>query len=99
MMQQGTSCYCGVYYIVIVPSIYFSLEQNVRILFYFQFEKPGRRDDFDYPEMAKEAVTKALKDAGLQIYDIKQACIGYVYGMYFLYDNPVLVESELSLVS
>jgi acetyl-CoA acetyltransferase len=48
----------------------------------FQFEKPGRRDDFDYPEMAKEAVTKALNDAGLQISDIKQACVGYVYGMY-----------------
>ncbi|PNF18238.1 Non-specific lipid-transfer protein [Cryptotermes secundus] len=45
-----------------------------------KFEKPGRRDDFDYPEMAKEAVTKALNDAGLQIYDVKQACIGYVYG-------------------
>ncbi|GFG38583.1 hypothetical protein Cfor_01634 [Coptotermes formosanus] len=45
-----------------------------------KFEKPGRRDDFDYPEMAKEAVTKALNDAGLQISDIKQACVGYVYG-------------------
>lgn len=21
----------------------------------FQFEKPGRREDFDYPDMAKEA--------------------------------------------
>lgn len=52
-----------------------------RILFCFQFEKPGRRDDFDYPQMAKEAVTKALNDAGLQISDIKQACVGYVYGM------------------
>lgn len=45
--------------------------------------------------MAKEAVTKALNDAGLQIYDVKQACIGYVYGMYF-YDLA-LVVSELSL--
>jgi len=45
-----------------------------------KFEKPGRRDDFDYPEMAKEAVTKALNDSGLQISDIKQACVGYVYG-------------------
>lgn len=45
-----------------------------------KFEKPGRRDDFDYPEMAKEAVTKALNDAGLHISDIKQACVGYVYG-------------------
>lgn len=45
-----------------------------------KFEKPGRRDDFDYPEMAKESVTKALNDAGLQMSDIKQACVGYVYG-------------------
>jgi len=30
--------------------------------------------------MAKEAVTKALNDSGLQISDIKQACVGYVYG-------------------
>lgn len=45
-----------------------------------KFEKPGRRDDFDYPQMAKESVTKALNDAGLQMSDIKQACVGYVYG-------------------
>jgi len=24
-------------------------------LYLFQFEKPGRREDFDYPDMAKEA--------------------------------------------
>ena len=35
--------------------------------------------------MAKEAVTKALNDSGLQISDIKQACVGYVYGMYFFW--------------
>lgn len=45
-----------------------------------KFEKPGKRDDFDYPQMAKEAVTKALNDAGIQHADIKQACVGYVYG-------------------
>ncbi|KAJ9584699.1 hypothetical protein L9F63_020960 [Diploptera punctata] len=45
-----------------------------------KFEKPGRRDDFDYPQMAKESVTKALQDAKVQISDIKQACVGYVYG-------------------
>lgn len=27
---------------------------------YLQFEKPGRREDFDYPDMAKEAVDKVL---------------------------------------
>lgn len=24
-------------------------------VFFFQFEKPGAREDFDYPDMAKEA--------------------------------------------
>lgn len=45
-----------------------------------KFEKPGRRDDFDYPEMAKESVLKALEDARLSIKNIDQACVGYVYG-------------------
>ncbi|GLH15035.1 Non-specific lipid-transfer protein [Gryllus bimaculatus] len=45
-----------------------------------KFEKPGSREDFDYPQMAKEAVTKALADARITMNDIKQACVGYVYG-------------------
>ncbi|GFO19025.1 non-specific lipid-transfer protein-like [Plakobranchus ocellatus] len=45
-----------------------------------KFEKPGRRDDFDYPQMALEAGTKALEDAGLRYEQIEQACCGYVYG-------------------
>ncbi|XP_011296998.1 non-specific lipid-transfer protein [Fopius arisanus] len=45
-----------------------------------KFEKPGQRDDFDYPQMAKEAVTKALKDARIPYDEIKAACVGYVYG-------------------
>jgi len=45
-----------------------------------RFEKPGRRDDFDYPQMAREAVTKALQDCRLQHSEIEQACVGYVYG-------------------
>ncbi|XP_072021315.1 sterol carrier protein 2-like isoform X2 [Amphiura filiformis] len=44
------------------------------------FEKPGRRDDFDYPQMAKEAGTKALKDAGISYEEVEQATVGYVYG-------------------
>nr|CAD7413850.1 unnamed protein product [Timema cristinae] len=44
------------------------------------FEKPGRRPDFDYPQMAKEAVLKALDDAKLHHTDVQQACVGYVYG-------------------
>merc|ERR1711953_1470171 len=45
-----------------------------------KFEKPGRRDDFDYPEMSKESVSKALEDASVNYGDIQQAIVGYVYG-------------------
>lgn len=45
-----------------------------------KFEKPGRRDNFDYPDMAKESVTKALQDANISYNDVKAACVGYVYG-------------------
>ncbi|XP_059166949.1 sterol carrier protein 2-like [Physella acuta] len=45
-----------------------------------KFEKPGKRDDFDYPQMALEAGTKALEDAGIKYDQIEQACVGYVYG-------------------
>eukprot|EP00093_Oithona_nana_P009637 09637.XXX_453103_457080_1 [CDS] Oithona nana genome sequencing. len=45
-----------------------------------KFEKPGRRDDFDYPEMSKESVSKALEDAAVNYSDIQQAIVGYVYG-------------------
>ena len=31
-----------------------------------KFEKPGRRENFDYPDMAREAVTNALADAKLE---------------------------------
>jgi len=44
-----------------------------------KFEKPGKRD-WDYPDMAREAVTKALKDAGIRYEEVQQACVGYVYG-------------------
>ncbi|KAL5237837.1 hypothetical protein ACI65C_005247 [Semiaphis heraclei] len=45
-----------------------------------KFEKPGRRDDFDYPQMAVESVTKALQDAKISMQEVEQACVGYVYG-------------------
>jgi len=45
-----------------------------------KFEKPGRRENFDYPDMAKEAVEKALTDANVKYSDIQQASVGYVYG-------------------
>jgi len=45
-----------------------------------KFEKPGRREDFDYPDMAKEAGEKALADAGVSYQDIEQVVAGYCYG-------------------
>src|SRR5665213_257186 len=45
-----------------------------------KFEKPGRREGWDYPEMAKESGTKALEDAGVDFAEIEEAYVGYVYG-------------------
>ncbi|WP_414945382.1 lipid-transfer protein [Amycolatopsis sp. cmx-11-32] len=45
-----------------------------------KFEKPGRREDWDYPQMAKESGTKALADAGISFDEVRQAYVGYVYG-------------------
>lgn len=45
-----------------------------------KFEKPGSRQNFDYPDMAKEAGQKALSDAGVTYDMIEQAFVGYVYG-------------------
>lgn len=44
-----------------------------------KFEKPGSRD-WDYPDMAREAGTKALADAGVDYREVEQAYVGYVYG-------------------
>lgn len=44
-----------------------------------KFEKPGSRD-WDYPDMVREAGTKALEDAGLKFEDVQQAAAGYCYG-------------------
>ena len=32
-----------------------------------KFEKPGRREGWDYPDMARESGTKALDDAGVDV--------------------------------
>ncbi|KAH8260216.1 sterol carrier protein 2 [Drosophila bipectinata] len=45
-----------------------------------KFEKPGRRADVCYPDFAKEAITKALNDAGIKFEEVQQAVAGYVYG-------------------
>ncbi len=44
-----------------------------------KFEKPGSSTN-DYPDLAREAGTRALEDAGLTFDSIEQACVGYVYG-------------------
>ncbi len=45
-----------------------------------KFEKPGSREGWDYPVMAKESGTKALEDAGISFDLIEQAHVGYMYG-------------------
>jgi acetyl-CoA acyltransferase len=45
-----------------------------------KFEKPGSREGWDYPEMAREAGTKALADAGIDYRLVEQGYAGYVYG-------------------
>jgi sterol carrier protein 2 len=44
-----------------------------------KFEKPGSKA-WDYPDMAKEAGSKALQDAGIPYNAVEQACVGYCYG-------------------
>jgi acetyl-CoA acyltransferase len=44
-----------------------------------KFEKPGSKD-WDYPDMAREAGTQALQDAGISYAQVEQAHVGYVYG-------------------
>jgi acetyl-CoA acetyltransferase len=44
-----------------------------------KFEKPGSKD-WDYPDMAREAGTNALSDAGLSYDKIEQVAVGYCYG-------------------
>ena len=45
-----------------------------------KFEKPGRREGWDYPDMAREAGGKALADAGIPYERVEAAYVGYVYG-------------------
>ncbi len=50
-----------------------------------KFCKPGRRknddgSDWAYPDMAREAGTKALADAGIDYREVQEAYVGYVYG-------------------
>jgi acetyl-CoA acetyltransferase len=45
-----------------------------------KFEKPGRRENWDYPDMARESGTRALHDAGIDYREVEEAYVGYVYG-------------------
>ena len=45
-----------------------------------KFEKPGRREGWDYPQMAKESGTKALDDAGISYDAVEQGYVGYCSG-------------------
>ena len=44
-----------------------------------QFEKPGARE-WDYPDMGREAGTKALADANIPYASVEQVAVGYCYG-------------------
>jgi acetyl-CoA acetyltransferase len=44
-----------------------------------KFEKPGARE-WDYPDMAREAGTAALGDAGVEYSDVQEVYAGYCYG-------------------
>jgi acetyl-CoA acyltransferase len=45
-----------------------------------KFEKPGRREGWDYPDMARESGTNALTDAGIDYSEVEQGFVGYVAG-------------------
>jgi len=45
-----------------------------------KFEKPGRREGWDYPDMARESGTNALADAGIDYREIEQGFVGYCSG-------------------
>ena len=44
-----------------------------------KFEKPGSKE-WDYPDMAEQAGTRALEDAGISYDLVEQAAVGYCYG-------------------
>jgi acetyl-CoA acetyltransferase len=45
-----------------------------------KFEKPGSKEGWDYPQMAKESGTRALEDAGIPYEEVEQVAVGYCYG-------------------
>ena len=45
-----------------------------------KFEKPGRREGWDYPQMANESGNKALADAGIDYAHVQQGFVGCCSG-------------------
>src|ERR1700744_4538871 len=45
-----------------------------------KFEKPGRREGWDDPDMARASGTNALQDAGIDYGEVEQGYVGYVAG-------------------
>lgn len=44
-----------------------------------KFMKPSENNP-DYPQMAKQAVNRALRDCGINFKAVEMAAVGYVYG-------------------
>ena len=44
-----------------------------------KFLRPGKHN-FDYHELAKLAVERAMRDAGIKYSEVEQAFVGHVYG-------------------
>jgi sterol carrier protein 2 len=44
-----------------------------------KFYRPGKHDK-DYPELAKQAIQRALRDANIPYTKVEAAYAGYVYG-------------------
>ena len=44
-----------------------------------KFLKPGKHN-FDYHDLSKIAMRRALRDAGIKFDQVQQAYVGYVYG-------------------
>ena len=59
-----------------------------------KFDKPGTKEG-DYPDWAKEAGEKALRDAGIPYDRIEQAYAGYVYGD-SSYGQRAHIENEIA---
>lgn len=45
-----------------------------------KFERPGEREGWDYPVMARESGSGAIADAGIDQGEIEQAYVGHVFG-------------------